>query len=50
MPDTMFDSAIITNAVHLASRAPSLHNTQPWRWVADHGADAVLRWTAPLSA
>ncbi|MEE6167108.1 MULTISPECIES: Acg family FMN-binding oxidoreductase [unclassified Mycolicibacterium] len=33
MPDTMFDSATITTAVQLASRAPSLHNTQPWRWV-----------------
>lgn len=35
MPDTMLDSATITNAVRLASRAPSLHNTQPWRLVAD---------------
>lgn len=33
MPDTMLDSATITSAVQLASRAPSLHNTQPWRWV-----------------
>ncbi|MUL85133.1 MULTISPECIES: Acg family FMN-binding oxidoreductase [unclassified Mycolicibacterium] len=35
MPDTMLDSAVITSAVRLASRAPSLHNTQPWRLVAD---------------
>ncbi|MDH6197714.1 nitroreductase [Mycobacterium frederiksbergense] len=35
MPDTMLDSATITSAVQLASRAPSLHNTQPWRLVAD---------------
>ncbi|MHC9292194.1 Acg family FMN-binding oxidoreductase [Mycobacterium sp. LTG2003] len=35
MPDTMIDTATITAAVQLASRAPSLHNTQPWRWVAD---------------
>ncbi|WP_135457560.1 NAD(P)H nitroreductase [Mycobacterium sp. DL99] len=34
MPDTMFDTATLTRAVQLASRAPSLHNTQPWRLVA----------------
>ncbi len=39
MPDTMLDSAVITNAVGLASRAPSLHNTQPWRLVA--GGDGL---------
>jgi hypothetical protein len=26
---------VIRNAVTLACRAPSLHNSQPWRWVAD---------------
>lgn len=35
MPETMFDSATLTRAVQLASRAPSLHNTQPWRLVVD---------------
>ncbi|MFN6546265.1 Acg family FMN-binding oxidoreductase [Mycolicibacterium nivoides] len=35
MPDTMFDTATLTRAVQLASRAPSLHNTQPWRLVAE---------------
>jgi nitroreductase len=35
MPDTMLDSATITSALRLASRAPSLHNTQPWRLVAE---------------
>ena len=35
MPETMFDSATLTSAVQLASRAPSLHNTQPWRLVVD---------------
>ncbi|MGV0718830.1 NAD(P)H nitroreductase [Mycolicibacterium sp. XJ662] len=29
------DSAAIAHAVQLACRAPSLHNSQPWRWVAD---------------
>ncbi|WP_029107927.1 NAD(P)H nitroreductase [Mycobacterium sp. URHD0025] len=33
MPHTMFDTATLTRAVQLASRAPSLHNTQPWRLV-----------------
>ncbi len=28
---------VIRNAVLLASRAPSLHNTQPWRWTS-HGS------------
>ncbi|GFG76243.1 Acg family FMN-binding oxidoreductase [Mycobacterium botniense] len=28
---------VITNAVRLACRAPSLHNAQPWRWVVDDG-------------
>ena len=29
---------IIKDAVSLACRAPSLHNSQPWRWVGGHGA------------
>lgn len=33
-PDTTtVDLEVITNAVELACRAPSLHNSQPWRWV-----------------
>src|ERR1700757_1836513 len=27
--------SVIQDAVTLACRAPSLHNSQPWRWVAD---------------
>lgn len=34
MPDTMVDTHVISDAVQLACRAPSLHNSQPWRWVA----------------
>lgn len=30
-------SALISEAVELACRAPSLHNSQPWRWI-DNGA------------
>ncbi|WP_068186055.1 NAD(P)H nitroreductase [Mycobacterium sp. UM_CSW] len=29
------DSEVIRDAVMLASRAPSLHNSQPWRWVVE---------------
>src|SRR5262245_60675660 len=35
MPDTMVPAEVIKDAVMLACRAPSLHNSQPWRWVAD---------------
>lgn len=33
MPATMVDTAVIGDAVRLACRAPSLHNSQPWRFV-----------------
>jgi hypothetical protein len=29
------DLAVVRAAVELACRAPSLHNSQPWRWTAD---------------
>jgi len=35
MPEVVVDAAMITQAVELACRAPSLHNSQPWRWVAN---------------
>ena len=34
MRDTMVRTQVIKDAVQLACRAPSLHNTQPWNWVA----------------
>lgn len=34
----MVDTEIVKNAVLLACRAPSVHNSQPWRWVIDHDA------------
>ncbi|MEB3980035.1 NAD(P)H nitroreductase [Mycobacterium sp. 663a-19] len=37
MLDTSVETTVIENAVRLACRAPSLHNTQPWRWVAEAG-------------
>jgi len=38
IPPVPPNDEIIKNAVILACRAPSLHNSQPWRWVAEHGA------------
>ncbi len=35
MPDTLVDADVLKAAVQLACRAPSLHNSQPWQWVAD---------------
>lgn len=37
MLETTVGSEVLTEAVRLACRAPSLHNSQPWRWVADRG-------------
>ncbi len=34
MTQIMADTKLITTAIELACRAPSLHNSQPWRWVA----------------
>jgi hypothetical protein len=41
MPATMVDTKVIRDAVRLACRAPSLHNSQPWRWVVE-GATVQL--------
>lgn len=27
-----FDPALVTRVIEVAARAPSIHNTQPWRW------------------
>jgi hypothetical protein len=35
MPDTLVDTDILKAAVQFACRAPSLHNSQPWQWVAE---------------
>jgi nitroreductase len=35
MPQTVLDSGVIKTAVLLACRAPSVHNSQPWRWVSE---------------
>jgi hypothetical protein len=38
MTVTVPDAQTITGAVAQACRAPSLYNSQPWRWVAEAGA------------
>lgn len=38
MTQTVLDIDVIAKAVELACRAPSLYNTQPWRWVVGHTA------------
>src|ERR1700736_5445080 len=37
MFDTLLDTDVIKTTVQLACRAPSLHNSQPWRWVIRSG-------------
>lgn len=37
MVGTLVKSEVVAEAVRLACRAPSLHNSQPWRWVAEPG-------------
>lgn len=34
-PTQTVSSDLIADAVHVASRAPSFHNSQPWQWVLD---------------
>ncbi len=35
MPGAMLPPQLLSDAVEMACRAPSLHNSQPWRWVAE---------------
>ena len=37
MPQMTLDLEVVTRAVLLACRAPSVHNSQPWRWVSEGG-------------
>lgn len=39
------DNEVIRDAVMLAGRAPSLHNSQPWRWVVE--GKALQLWADP---
>jgi nitroreductase len=36
MTQMMSDTKVVTTAVELACHAPSLHNSQPWKWVASN--------------
>ena len=47
MTRTTADTEIIAKPIHLACRAPSLHNRQPWRWVP---GDAPLDWLRNVPA
>jgi hypothetical protein len=35
MTQTTADTGVITKAIQLACRAPSLHNSQPWQWIVN---------------
>ena len=37
MVETIPDAAVFKSALLLACRAPSVYNSQPWRWVAEGG-------------
>ena len=37
MTKTLIDPGVMASAVELACRAPSVHNSQPWHWVAEDG-------------
>ena len=39
---TAAGTEIIAKAIRLACRAPSLHNSQPWRWIVGHRRRTVL--------
>jgi nitroreductase len=42
MPATTVDAAFIRDAVRLACRAPSLHNSQPWRLEVERDTVSVF--------
>lgn len=41
MAESVLDPQVMANAVELACRAPSVHNSQPWHWVGE-GAELKL--------
>jgi nitroreductase len=50
MPDTM-DQRTMLEALRLANLAPSVHNTQPWRWlVGDHSVHLMAEWSRQVPA
>jgi nitroreductase len=50
-PDGGPDSGTVRRAIALASRAPSVHNTQPWRWRAgDASVHLFADWSRQVPA
>jgi hypothetical protein len=48
MTQTVLEPDVIRDAVMLACRAPSLHNSQPWHWVAESGRLHLFLEREPL--
>ena len=47
----MLTNADVARAVEQATRAPSVHNTQPWRWrIGPHSVDLHADWDRHLPA
>jgi hypothetical protein len=46
------ETQTLAKAVHLACRAPSAHNSQPWQWVAEGQPQVLIRagMAPPLEA
>ncbi|WP_436498398.1 Acg family FMN-binding oxidoreductase [Actinokineospora sp. HUAS TT18] len=45
------DDATVRSAIALAARAPSVHNTQPWRWlIGGYSVHLMADWTRHLHA
>src|ERR1700746_2411608 len=42
MTQTTAATGVVTKAIRLACRAPSLHNSQPWRWIVAGGTTVDL--------
>jgi len=50
MPKPVVSREILADAAHLACRAPSLHNSQPWRFVGDAAVSCERRSRATHTA
>ena len=42
MTATTVDPRTVRSALQLAARAPSVHNTQPWKWRVGEGSVELL--------
>ncbi|MPY80440.1 MAG: NAD(P)H nitroreductase [Actinophytocola sp.] len=51
MSATQPDRTTVLSAIELATRAPSVHNTQPWRWqLGDHTVHLYADWDRQVRA